>query len=267
MSGSCGRLYRGDVTQVGYWLPPTPNDRSGVDPGMTSDADVQTSVLEDLTEAVNYRRWLVSLGAAYLGDDPLEVGAGIGDYAVEWLATAPRLTATEADEHRLKLLHLRFADEPRVTVRSLALPTSEAGNHSAVVAFNVLEHIRDDVDALRSAARLLRPGGAVVLIVPAFPSAMSRFDRAVGHFRRYRRATLTEALTQAGLVVEQVRYVNPIGLLNWYVCCVALRWFPRNGPLLRVYDRLVIPVARALERWWRPPFGQSLFAVARKPDR
>lgn len=234
---------------------------------MANVVDVQTNVLEDLTEAVNYRRWLVSLGAGYLGDDPLEVGAGIGDYAAEWLATAPRVTATESDEHRLKLLHMRFADEPRVTVRPLALPTEEEGSHSAVVAFNVLEHIPDDVAALRSAARLLRPGGAVVLIVPAFPSAMSRFDRAVGHVRRYRRATLTEALNRAGLAVEQVRYVNPIGLLNWYVCCVALRWFPSNGRLLRVYDRLVIPVARAVERRWRPPFGQSLFAIARRPEQ
>jgi hypothetical protein len=51
--------------------------------------DVQSRVLEDLSKAVNYRRWLAGLAAPYLGDDPIEIGAGNGDYAVEWLHAAP----------------------------------------------------------------------------------------------------------------------------------------------------------------------------------
>jgi len=230
-----------------------------------ADDDVQTQVLEDLSEAVNYRRWLAGQAGRHLGDDPIEIGAGIGDYAAEWLTTVDRITVTESDDDRLTALHLRFGDDPRVSVQPLMLPATARGQHSCVVAFNVLEHIQDDVDALRSAARLLRPGGTVVLIVPAFPSAMSRFDRSVGHVRRYRRTPLSTVLTQAGLIPDEVRYINPVGLLNWYLFCVALGWFPGNGLLLRAYDRLVVPLAERIERRWRPPFGQSLFAVARKP--
>jgi ubiquinone/menaquinone biosynthesis C-methylase UbiE len=227
--------------------------------------DVQSRVLEDLSEAVNYRRWLAALVRPYLGDDPIEIGAGIGDYAAEWLPTLPRLTVSEADDGRLKVLHERFVDDRRVTVRRLILPTAECGGHSAAVALNVLEHVQDDVAAMRSAARLLRPGGAVALVVPAFPSAMSRFDRRVGHFRRYTRDSLSAVLTGAGLVIEELRYLNPIGLLNWYLVCTLLGSSPRNGTLLRGYDRLIVPVARRLERRWRPPFGQSVFAVAHTP--
>jgi SAM-dependent methyltransferase len=233
---------------------------------MTKHDDVQSQVLEDLSEAVNYRRWLAGLAHDHLGDDPIEISAGAGDYAAEWLTTLPRITVTEADDRRLKALHARFVDDPRVAVHHLTLPGSHHGQHSAAVALNVLEHINDDVAALRSVARLLRPGGAVVLIVPAFPSAMSRFDRAIGHVRRYRRATLSAVLTDAGLTVEQIRYVNPLGLINWYLLCKTLGWFPKQGPLLRAYDRLIIPVARRMERRWRPPFGQSIFVVARKPS-
>jgi hypothetical protein len=104
-----------------------------------------------------------------------------------------------------------------------------------------------------------------VLIVPAFPAAMSRFDRSLGHFRRYTRASLTEVLRQAGLHIHDVRYLNPIGLLTWFLACKLLRTFPRDGFLLRGYDRIVVPVARRLEGSRRPPFGQSLLAVARRP--
>jgi hypothetical protein len=73
---------------------------------------------------------------------------------------------------------------------------------------------------------------------------------------------LTAVLREAGLHIHDVRYVNPIGLLNWFLVCTLLGTFPRNGGLLRAYDRIVVPVARRLERHWRPPFGQSLLAVA-----
>ncbi len=237
-----------------------------MEPILTENSNVQSQALEDLSHAVNYRRWLADLVRPHLGDDPIELGSGTGDYAMEWLDGLPRMTVTEADDERLKLLQQRFADDERVTVRSLALPASEPGSYSAAVALNVMEHIEDDVAALRGIAAMLRPGGAVVLIVPAFPSAMSKFDRAVGHYRRYTRRSLSAALHAADLEVQALGYVNPVGLLAWYVMCRALGSFPRNGFLLRGYDRTVVPVLRAMEGRWQPPFGQSLLAVARTAE-
>ncbi|GAA1808283.1 class I SAM-dependent methyltransferase [Planosporangium flavigriseum] len=236
-------------------------------PEIAGDTYLQSRVLEDLSDAVNYQRWLADLARPYLGNDPIELGSGIGDYAAAWLKTVPRITVTEADDGRLKALTRRFIDDPRVDVRPLFLPTEERAGHTAAVALNVLEHVEDDVAGLRSIGGLLRPGGAVVLIVPAFPSAMSRFDRTIGHFRRYTLATLGAALTAAGLRTEQLCYINPVGLLGWYVACRALRLAPHNGPLVRTYDRMVVPMARRLERRWQAPFGQSVFAVARTPER
>jgi Methyltransferase domain len=235
---------------------------------IAGDTHLQSEVLEDLSDAVHYQRWLADLARPYLGSDPIELGSGIGDYAESWLATVPRMTVTEADEDRLKTLAGRFAGDPRVRVRPLLLPIEEErAEHSAAVALNVLEHIEDDVAALRSLAELLVPGGAVVLIVPAFPAAMSRFDRKIGHFRRYTVASLGTALTAAGLTVERLHYINPIGLVNWFLACRVLGMTPRNGVPLRAYDRVVVRLARRLERNWRPPFGQSVFAVARTLSR
>ncbi len=233
---------------------------------MTRGHALQDDVLEDLAEATRYRRWLVELCAPHLGDDPLEVGSGRGDYAADWAAGGvPRFTASEADPGRLRALQERFADHPVVQVRHLAVPVVATGEHSAVVACNVLEHVPDDVEALRALGGLLRPGGRVVLVVPAFPSAMSAFDRAIGHHRRYRTASLRAVLECAGYQVERLHHVNSLGLLGWYVVVKGLGRRPSAGPLLTAYDRGVVPWLRRVESRRPPPFGQSLLAVGRLP--
>ena len=230
------------------------------------DAHAQTSTLEDLEAAVRYRRWLAGLAAPHLGEHPLEIGSGTGSYAQEWLEQGvPRLTVSEAHPERLDLLARRFAGDGRVHVRELAVPVDETADHSAVVALNVLEHVDDDVAALRALAGLVRPGGRLVLLVPAFPSALGEFDRLVGHQRRYRRRTLRAALERAGTTVTQLHHVNAVGLLGWYLVVRALGGRPRAGPLLSLNERAVVPWLSRLEARRPPPFGQSLLAVARVP--
>jgi SAM-dependent methyltransferase len=230
---------------------------------INGDQHLQSEVLEGLAVAVNHRRWFVELALPYLGDDPIEVGSGLGDYALEWAPHFQRFTATEADHDRLLRLKERLHGVPQVEVRQLLLPADESGSYTGAVSYNVLEHIEDHVGALRSMAALVRPGGAVVLIVPAFPFAMSPVDIATGHVRRYTKRTMAAALTEAGLTIERLHYVNALGLLGYYMATSVFRVTPREGPMVKVYDRLVLPVTKAAERVARPPFGQSVFAVAR----
>lgn len=237
-----------------------------------TQTQLQSEVLEDLRGARHYRRWLVRLTSPYLGADPIEIGSGIGDYAAELAPGRDSYTATEPDPDRFAVLADRFAGDPVVRVQQLALPgggggparqVGETGEHSAVVMLNVLEHIADDVAALRSAAGLVRPGGAVVVFVPAFNGAMSRFDRLIGHHRRYTRRTLAEAVTAAGLTIERLHYVNSVGLISWFLLMRCARMIPRDTLALRAYDATVIRAVGWLERFVRPPFGQSVLAVAR----
>lgn len=245
-------------------------DRRGSGPAyqpatLEQSTELQTTVLEDLRTAIRYRAWLVELAAPWLGDDPLEIGSGLGDYAEQWATGGQAVTVSEADPERLADLRARFAGRDDVTVRELLVPITEHATYTCTVAINVLEHVEDDVAALRSFAGLLRPGGRVVLIAPAFPAAMSAFDREIGHHRRYRVRSMRRTLRQAGLTPVQVRYINSIGLLGWYVFVKLLHVRPGEGLLLSVYDRLVVPVVRAVESRARPPFGQSVLAVAEKP--
>ena len=122
------------------------------------DVALQDQTLEDVASAVNYRRWLVSLALPYLGEHAVEIGAGQGDYVEDWAAAGIRITASEAEPGRLELLRERFTGNELVDVVAYTAPSEVEGSYSAAVAYNVLEHIPDDVAALRGFAKLLRPG-------------------------------------------------------------------------------------------------------------
>jgi len=234
---------------------------------INGDQQIQSEVLEGLATAVNHRRWFVELAVPYLGDNPIEIGSGLGDYALEWADQVPRFTATEADQDRLVTLKERLSSYATIEVRQmlLPLPSNEVGDFSAAVSYNVLEHIDDHVGALRSMAQLVRPGGAVVLIVPAFQFALGPADIATGHLRRYTKKTMAAALTEAGLTIERLHYANALGLIGYYLATCVFKLMPKEGPMVKLYDRLVLPVTKAAESLVRPPFGQSVFAVARRP--
>jgi hypothetical protein len=236
-------------------------------PEALGDSVLQSQTLESLGLAVNYNKWLTSLAVPHLGDSPIELGSGLGDYAQAWLdAGVPRITTSEIDPSRLAYLRNRFSQEPRVEVTSFDIHAPAKADHSALVAFNVLEHIADHIGALRGAHALLRPGGLVIMFVPAFEFALSKFDRQVGHVRRYTVPSMRTAMTEGGLDVVEARYVNMPGLLAWFLAMRLLRMSPGSGPLLSIWDNWVIPLAHRWEVKHRVPFGQSVFAVGRVPE-
>ncbi|HEY7143998.1 MAG TPA: class I SAM-dependent methyltransferase [Streptosporangiaceae bacterium] len=235
---------------------------------LRGDRQIQCEVLVALAECRNHRKWFAGFARPYLGDHPIEIGSGLGDYALEWIPQVQRFTATEADPALFAQLKEHMAEYPNVSVAQMMLPTSERGTHSCLISFNVLEHIDDHVGALRSMAGLVRDGGHVVLVCPAFPFAMSPVDIATGHVRRYTKATMRQALTEAGLEIGSVTYANSLGLICYYAFTSLLRKQPSTGGTMAIYDRVVVPVVRFAERLiGHPPFGQSVVAVARVPRR
>jgi ubiquinone/menaquinone biosynthesis C-methylase UbiE len=227
-----------------------------------STSTLQLNVLESLESAEHYNRWVADLVLPHLGESPIEIGSGIGVSASLWLdAGLPRITVSDLDPACLGELHGRFDGDDRVEVERLDLLTAPSADHSAVVAINVLEHIEDERTAIEGAARLVTPGGRIVFFVPAFSFATGRFDREIGHWRRYTLDSIGRAFADAGVRLVSARYVNAPGLLAWFAYVRLLRLTPGEGPLLRTWDRTVVQLARRVESHWRPPFGQSVLAI------
>lgn len=211
-----------------------------------------------------YRRFQLDLISPYCGRSVLEVGAGLGEFA-QGFTGLDRLVVTDADPGAVELLAARFADRPEVEARQLALGGEVALDKpvDSVIAINVLEHIEDDAEALRSLARLVVPGGSIVLWVPGYQQLYGEFDRRVGHVRRYTPSTVSDAVQRAGLQVEVAKPVNLLGGIAWWAAVRRGGSTSPNPKLVALYDRFVVPATRAIESRIRVPFGQTVLCVAR----
>ena len=222
------------------------------------------------TAAPRYRQWEYDLVAPYLGRSVLEIGSGMGYFSEKLAASGrDRLVLSDADEDCLERLRERYAGRPDIEVVEVRLPgrVDLAEPVESVVAMNVLEHIEDDVQALRDLAAVLTPGGRLILWVPAYMRLYGDFDRKVGHVRRYTPETMRAAVDRAGLHLRDVRPVNFLGGLAWWLA-VRRGGAGRPDPrLVWLYDNLVIPAGRTIERAVRPPFGQSVLCVAQVAKR
>jgi SAM-dependent methyltransferase len=153
-----------------------------------------------------------------------------------------------------------------------------APDQDLIGLFDVLEHIDDDRGVLRSIAGVLRPGGVLVLTVPAHPFLFDEADRLAQHRRRYRVLELREALEAAGFEVVHLTHIMALlvpsliaaRLLGRALAPLVGSAAQRRDAELRVIPLLnpIFRTALRLERWWLRrgtlPFGTSLLAIARR---
>jgi SAM-dependent methyltransferase len=228
------------------------------------------ATLDTLAAADRYNAWQVDLLRPHIGRRVIEIGSGIGNISAQLLRLdLDRLLLTDMDEAYRQTLRTRFGADPRVTVDQLHLPAPDARVRFAeerfdtAIALNVVEHIEDDLGAVRTMRDALVPGGRVVVLVPAMQAIYGKMDEALGHFRRYTRASLVDLFRRADLTVEHSTWFNRAGVPGWW-------WHgkvrgradvPAGG--VRLFDSLV-PLFR-LERFLPLPFGQSVIAIGRTP--
>lgn len=204
----------------------------------------------------------------------LEVGCGIGNIT-HFLLAEPEVEAVHALDpdpayvetvrRELGCSRLTLSACSLEAFRPPAFPEGSDGLYDAIVSSNVLEHIEDDRQAMRDFARLLRPGGVVLLLVPAHRWLYSDLDRNLSHYRRYRRRDLQELADVAGLRLEQARHFNPVGVLGWWLNGKVLRRAVLPAGQLRLYSRFAVPLSVLADRLNPFPLGISLLARFVKP--
>jgi SAM-dependent methyltransferase len=204
----------------------------------------------------------------YLRGRVLEVGAGLGTITRMLVDRYPDLSivALEPAGNVFADLESYAALTPRVAACRQTLAEYDAGDDfDAVIYLNVLEHIDDDVRELRLAARVLRPGGALLVFGPALEWLYSELDYRAGHYRRYTLRRLRTLATAAGFEVVSARYFDMLGVLPYLVVYRLSRHDDISGSTLWGYDRVVVPLSRLIQRVLRnPPLGKNVIMIAVK---
>ena len=230
-----------------------------------ADKDKQT--LDAFADAPNFNRWMAQSLRPYIGKNVLEVGAGIGNLTRTLVSGRKRYVATDLNPEHLVRLQTRLHGRPNVEVAVLDAAREESyaafrGQMDTVVCLNVLEHIEDDLAALRNIRALLRDGGTAVILVPQGQEIFNSLDEELGHWRRYSDQGLRSRMAEAGFTVETVLPFNRISRPAWWLHGSILKRRTLSSFQLRVFDRLVW-LWRRIDTFvpWPPT---SIIAVGRK---
>lgn len=193
----------------------------------------------------------------------LDVGSADGP-SVAWLDEVGNRIGLDIDARGL-----RCGD---ICASALDLPLAD-GSLAYLSAFDVIEHFPEDRALLREFHRVLAPGAALLISVPAYQWAWSPFDVRSGHYRRYARRGIVEALDASGFAVERVTHAFAATFPFFVADRVRLRL--RNAgveaakprPLPRWLNRALLALCRIDEVLLRRvdlPFGSSVVVLARR---
>ncbi len=224
--------------------------------------------LEVMAGTTNYYDWIMETLAPFVHGHVVEFGAGTGTISERLVPLLDKLTLVEPSGEFAANLRSKFSGESRIEVVDRSLEDYCAsiadGTVDAVVMVNVLEHIEDDRRALAQMLRILRPGGSLLLFVPALQGLMSKMDLMFGHFRRYGRSELEHKVMEGNVEIVLCRYFDFFGTFPWFLLNKMMGATTFNPRLVRINDKFVVPLARAVERVVSPPFGKNVILVARK---
>ena len=222
--------------------------------------------LRSMELAPKFTKWLIERIKPYLSGTTLEVGAGIGSN-IRDLLDLPHLVATDADPEYVRLLESAFAGRRRVEVvqwdvtqQPPMLPTIDT-----VLCSNVLEHIENEAEALQNMQRVLKPGGRLVLVLPADERLFGTVDVAIEHFRRYDIATFVDRLERSGLELETSFSMNRMGVPGWFLNSKVLKRKALSRSQLKLFN-ILVPIFRLVDPIL-PWTGLSLVVVAKKTQK
>ena len=202
-----------------------------------------------------------------MGDEVLEIGAGIGNITGRLIGKRALYVAAERDPLHLHALRNRFLRTPNVQVRRLdpERPEDMAGlarSFDTILCLNVLEYAEDPGRLLDSMRGALKSNGVAVILAPLGPALFGTLDRSMGHKRRYSAAGIRGLLESHGFTVENFYSFNKAGAPPWWAYSRVLGSKNISKPVLKIFDKTVWLWSR-LDRFMPWP-GLSLIAIARR---
>lgn len=240
--------------------PPTETSAESV-----SYPEVDLETLEGLD---NYHDWIIDCFRPHLHGKAVEIGVGLGTVAERLLPFVDGLELVEPSSNLVDRLNAKFTGAENVRILQATLENWLEGcprsSFDTLVMVNVLEHIEDDASALKAIYDVLKPGGKLLMFVPALPALFSEFDRISGHFRRYRRSELADKTKAASFKVLTTTYMDLAGVFPWWLLNKTMGMTNLHPGTVKLYDTVFVPVTRFIEGIIPAPLGKNILLIAEK---
>jgi 2-polyprenyl-3-methyl-5-hydroxy-6-metoxy-1,4-benzoquinol methylase len=226
-----------------------------------------SKILEVIAKADKFNKWMFETIRPYCHGNTLEIGSGIGNISLFFIQHGYSITLSDTNEYYIEQLKKNFKD---TRIFSIDLVNEDFPEKYArllqtfdtVVFLNVLEHIDNEKQAIENCRKLLKPGGSLVVLVPAYTFLFSKMDRELQHYRRYTSKRLFSLVSKKKFIVKKVFYFNALGIVAWtYGKFLGLHSIPSKE--MKLFNNLV-PLAKFIDKILFKKTGLSVIMVAQK---
>jgi SAM-dependent methyltransferase len=227
--------------------------------------------LEAIAGAYKFNEWMYQTIAPFTQGKILEVGSGIGNISNFFLKKGDNLYVSDIRKNYCDILKERFAVYPNlgdILLLDLVHPDFEKafqpylGYFDSLFALNVVEHIEDDTQAIANCKKLLKPGGNLIILVPAYQGLYNRFDEELYHYRRYNQKTLNALFEKNNIPIIKSFYFNLMGIPGWYVSGKLQKNKTIPKGQMKLYEMLV-PIFKVIDKITLQQAGLSVITIGK----
>ena len=230
-----------------------------------------SETLSVLANANKLNSWFYETIAPFCSGKILEIGSGIGNISKFFIQNKKNITLSDLRSNYLEILTKRFPgfDQNNFYLLDLVDPDFDEkhkdkfNSYDAIFAMNVVEHISDDQQAIKNCHKLLKKGGRLVILVPAYQSLYNRFDKELEHYRRYNQKSLNNLFHVSDFKIIHEQYFNAAGILGWYVSGRLLKNKLIPEGQMKFYNAFV-PIFKLADKIILNKFGLSVITVGVK---
>ena len=217
--------------------------------------------LDHFDSALNFRKYQILLIKKFIKGKFLEVGAGKGGLIPFYKNLIKNITIIEPEKKLFKILKKKYSNK-KISIKNQTINNIKK-KYDTIIYYDVLEHIKNDLNEVKLASKKLNKNGYLIFSVPAYQTFYSSFDKSVGHFKRYNKKDFIILGKKTDLKIEKLAYYDSMGFLF----LVLNKFFSLKQTNLenKVYLwNLLMPISKLIDFLTFNKFGKSLLCVFKK---
>lgn len=228
--------------------------------------------LEVIAKADRFNHWMYDVIKPFCHGNILEIGSGIGNISQFFIEAGNQITLSDLRENYCQVLQNKFGHKNnlrgimQIDIIDVNFDEKHGdlfGTFDSIYALNIVEHVKDDKLALANCKKLLKDGGNLVILVPAYQSLYNNFDKELEHYRRYTSNSLRQVFHENNFKIIHNQYFNLAAIAGWFVSGTIFRNKTIPNDQMKLYNSLV-PFFKLLDKVVFNTIGISVIQVGKK---